>query len=199
MKRARWIIRTSAVLLLSIGTYFFVLMANGNFHAVVPGEVYRSAQPSATELARYHANFGIRSVINLRGSNPEQSWYRDELAVTKKLGIAMIDVPMSAKRLLPPDKTRELIHQLEVAPKPVLIHCSGGADRTGLASALYLAAIAKAPEAIAEGQLSVLYGHFNISVFSRETAMDQSFEDVENEFGYSGSLLGFVADWFRRS
>ncbi|MFD2031462.1 tyrosine-protein phosphatase [Ancylobacter dichloromethanicus] len=47
------------------------------------------------------------------------------------------------------------------AKKPILIHCQAGADRSGLASALYLAAIKKnSAEAEAEAQLSIRYGHF---------------------------------------
>jgi len=68
------------------------------------------------------------------------------------------------------------------AQKPILIHCREGADRTGLASALYLAAIKKAGEAVAEGQLSIRYGHISLP-FIPEYAMDRAFETLEPSLG----------------
>src|ERR671922_1591104 len=38
-----------------------------NFHAVVPGAVYRCAQPSGPRLERWVRRYGIRTVVNLRG------------------------------------------------------------------------------------------------------------------------------------
>jgi protein tyrosine/serine phosphatase len=45
-----------------------------NFHAVVPGELYRSAQLSGSRLERHIQAEGIRTVINLRGPNPGSAW-----------------------------------------------------------------------------------------------------------------------------
>jgi hypothetical protein len=62
-----------------------------------------------------------------------------------------------------------------------LVHCYGGSDRTGLATALYLAAIKHAEESDAESQLSLLYGHLP---FGSATAMDHTFDHVEPLLGY---------------
>ncbi|WP_339913737.1 hypothetical protein [uncultured Brevundimonas sp.] len=78
--------------------YVTLAAVTGNFHTVSDGEVYRSAQPSAEALARYHRRFGIRTVINLRGKNESESWYRDEIETSERLGIHHIDFRMSAKR-----------------------------------------------------------------------------------------------------
>ena len=82
---------------------------------------------------------------------------------------------------------RALYELLAKVEKPVLIHCNWGADRTGLASALYLAAISKAGEEKAEGQLSLRYGHFSVPVLSQAFAMDETFESLEEWLGYFGS------------
>ena len=50
---------------------------SGNFHAVIAGEVYRSAQVTPEDLAIYQRDYGIRSVLNLRGATPGHPWYDD--------------------------------------------------------------------------------------------------------------------------
>src|SRR5262249_20006714 len=64
----------------------------GNFHAVVPGKVYRSAQLSSEALGECIHDHGIRTVINLRGENADEDWYRREVEVTAKSGAAFRDV-----------------------------------------------------------------------------------------------------------
>ncbi|TAZ44115.1 protein tyrosine/serine phosphatase, partial [Rhizobium leguminosarum] len=76
---------------------------------------------------------------------------------------------------------------MERAEKPVLIHCNWGADRSGLASALYLAAIAKEGEAKSESQISLWFGHIPIPLISKPYAMDQTFEALEPYLGFPKS------------
>lgn len=93
---------------------------------------------------------------------------------------------MSARRELSAAKAAKLIVLMKGAQKPILIHCKAGADRSGLASALYMAAIARVGEATAEGQLSIRFGHFSLP-FIPEFAMDRTFEALEPSLGYPGS------------
>lgn len=165
--------------------YVGFLMVTNNFHVVVPGELYRSAQPNAAEIADYKAKYGLKTIINLRGANSHQRWYQDELAASARAGITHIDFGMSARQLQPREKIARLVAILNSAQKPILIHCQSGADRTGLASAIYLAAIEKKDENTAEAQLSIRYGHVAIPVLSQAYPMDQSFEDVEGMLGYT--------------
>lgn len=54
----------------------------------------------------------------------------------------------------------QVLDALRSSPTPILIHSKAGADRSGLASALYeLEIAAKTPE-VAVRQLSFAYGHF---------------------------------------
>jgi hypothetical protein len=108
-----------------------------NLHWVTP-DVARSAQPYIGFYALYLRAHGIRGIINLRGANPDHGWWRRETRMAKRLGIAHFDIRLSS-RLLPARATLvALLDALERAPRPVLLKCSGGQDRAGLASALYL-------------------------------------------------------------
>src|SRR5579863_5676861 len=53
----------------SVGGYWGFLQYEGNLHPVVAGVLYRSAQPSSAELASTVQQYGIKSVLNLRGPN----------------------------------------------------------------------------------------------------------------------------------
>ena len=53
-------------------------------------------------------------------------------------GLSLYDLPLSATRRPARLELLRLIDVLERCPYPLLIHCKSGADRTGLASALYL-------------------------------------------------------------
>jgi protein tyrosine/serine phosphatase len=157
-----------------------------NVHAVVPGELYRSAQPTAADLRTYAQRYGLRTVINLRGANPGKAWYEAERREAEALGLTMIDVTLSAKHVLPPDQAEALIAVMRRAAKPALVHCASGADRTGLAAALYLAAVARQGEAAAEEQMSWRYGHV-VLPGSRRRAIDDSFEALEPRLGFGDS------------
>ena len=165
------------------GIYFGGLQLYGNFHAVVPGQVYRTAQIDAEDIEHYQKKYGIRSIINLRGENIGKKCYDEEVAAATSANITHINFRMAAKRELTVEQGNELIDLMRTAPKPLLIHCKSGADRTGLAAALYLAAIEKQPENIAEHELSPIYGHLSLP-FLREYAMDKTFAKMKPVLGY---------------
>jgi protein tyrosine/serine phosphatase len=55
----------------------------------------------------------------------------------------------------------ELIALLRDMPKPMLVHCKSGADRTGLAVTIYLHVIKGLPLTEARRALSWRYAHFS--------------------------------------
>lgn len=179
----RALLLTVVLLWGGIGAYVLFLGSTDNFHTVVPGELYRSAQMGPNELASLQKKYGFKTIINLRGNNAGRGWYDSEIAESEKLGIKHIDFGMSAVRQLPFDKTDQLINLLRDSEKPILVHCKSGADRTGLASALYIAALKEGSEREAEQHLSFAYGHFPL-FFLGEYNMERSFDQMEPLFGY---------------
>jgi len=163
------------------------LRADGNLHEVKTGEFYRSAQPTPEKLQGYIKQYGLKSVLNLRGSQPDDDWYRDEQRVTQSNGVQLIDFSMSAGKDLTRERALQLVEIMRNAPKPMLVHCSTGADRTGLVATIYAYKIAGMTEEEAEEQLSPGFGHFGIPLFSSTFAMDRSWEDMEKLFGIEGS------------
>jgi protein tyrosine/serine phosphatase len=160
---------------------------SGNFHQVVAGEVYRSAQVSDADIADYQSRFGIRSILNLRGASPGEAWYDGEVAASATLGVEHVDFRMNASQELGFADAARLIALMREMPKPLLVHCRHGSDRTGLAISLYLAAVKGADETEAEGQLSLWYGHFAVPYLSDAYPMDQSWERLEQGLGFTES------------
>ena len=141
-----------------IGAYFLILQSRGNFHEIIPGELYRSAQLSPEQLEAYVSTYKIKTVINLRGSNPDDAWYKNEMAVAAKLNLNHVDYPISRKYTINSKQAQELADIMRDAPKPVLIHCKAGIDRTGFVTAVYLTAVAKQPEENALEQFCLHFG-----------------------------------------
>jgi protein tyrosine/serine phosphatase len=109
-----------------------------NFHWVVPGEAARAAQAWAGGLGPFLRKRGLASVINLRGRNDDLSWWRKETEVAEKLGLAHLDAMLDSRKLPTRAMLVELIAAFDAAPRPFMLKCSGGQDRTSFAAALYL-------------------------------------------------------------
>ena len=160
-----------------LGGWALGVRATGNVHEVEAGQLYRSAQLSGYSLNEVIDRYGIHTVINLRGRNPNAKWYRDETAITTRNGISHIDIGMSASKEPDAVTIKELIEAFKTAPRPILVHCEGGADRSGLASAIFELVIAHRPASDAERQFSFYYGHFPW-LTSKTGAMDNAFERI---------------------
>jgi protein tyrosine/serine phosphatase len=189
MKRLRRTATISVVLFIAAGAWLGVQYLTGNVHEVIAGQFYRSGQLSGDGFATVIERYKIKTVLNLRGESHRQ-WYRDEVAATTRLGVGHIDFKMSALKELTLDETKQLLTLMRDAPKPLLIHCEGGADRSGFAAVLYLQQIAGINEDIAELQLSPYFGHFGISWLTGTHAMDESWEKFEDENGIEAT--GFL-------
>jgi protein tyrosine/serine phosphatase len=108
-----------------------------NFHEVDPGRYYRSAQLNSKEFDYYIKKYKIRTIINLRGAEPQEAWYQDEISVSQKNLVFHFDIPMLAETLPHRENLIRLLDLFKTVPRPILVHCQGGADRSGEASAIY--------------------------------------------------------------
>jgi protein tyrosine/serine phosphatase len=157
-----------------------------NLHRVLPGELYRSAQLPPDRLEAVIGENGIKSVLNLRGASPGEDWYEGELAASKKAGAEHFDLELSSKVELTAARSQEVLDLMQKVPKPLLVHCWGGADRTGLATALYLYAVRGEQPEQASRALSLRYYHLSMTSAG---AMDKSFQ----RFVDSKSAVGLPA------
>ena len=108
-----------------------------NLHEVSPGQLYRRAQPSGQDLERLRDELGIRSVVNLRGQWLDDAWYREEHLAAERLGLDIVDVDAATCQQMRMDELRKLVDAYDTLPRPILVHCRHGADRTSLAVALF--------------------------------------------------------------
>ena len=162
------------LLLFLSASYFLYVEVQGNFHPITHGEAYRSAQLDGDEFEYYIKKYNIKSIVNLRGENHEAKWYRDEIKVSAEHNVQHYDISLSSSSQPDEDEIRSLIEIFKNAPRPVLIHCQAGADRSGLSAAIWKVVVDKEPKSEAEKQLSIFYGHLPIG---KTTAMDRFFQN----------------------
>ena len=94
----------------------------------VNADLYRSEQPDQRDLPGLKA-LGIRSVVSL------YEFFRDPRAF-EQAGFRLFQHRMAAGSLTEEDLWRVLA-SIRAAPKPVLVHCWHGSDRTGAVVAAY--------------------------------------------------------------
>lgn len=98
-----------------------------NFYQV-SDDVYRSGQPSKDQMAQLEQQ-GIKSIINLRAMHSD----RDEVDGTN---LTSYWVRINAGNITD-EKMISVLKLIKKSPKPVLIHCWHGSDRTGVTIAMY--------------------------------------------------------------
>jgi protein tyrosine/serine phosphatase len=176
IRRAALIIIATVGLVLAVsGGLYAYWQAGGNFHEVEAGRYYRSAQLAPADLDRVIRQYRIRSILNLRGRNVGTAWYDNEIATSRADDVIHLDYAISAENPVTVTQMKEILAMLHDAPKPVLVHCQAGSDRTGLVTALYRLSRGADP-ATAEQALSLWrYGHFPY-LGSKTRAMDDSFQ-----------------------
>jgi hypothetical protein len=162
--------------LAALAAHAFYVLLGSNFHTVISGEVYRSAQLSAAALDRFIRDKHIRTVVNLRGCCDPESWYLNEGRVALRNDVSLEDLGFSACRLPSRVTLRQLLEVLDRSEYPILFHCHKGADRTGMASAIALLLRTNTPLEEARRQLGFRYGHLPLG---RTVYIDRFFDLYE--------------------
>lgn len=146
----KWFVRLAAVLLLPVAGFITWNLATNNFATVREGHLYRAGQMDADAIARTIGEKGIKTVLNLRGSHPEQAWYRGERKATLDGGATQVDIAMSSSEWMSRAQLKTLFQVLETSEYPLLIHCWRGSERTGLVCAF--AELLRPDSSLADGQ-----------------------------------------------
>ncbi len=115
----------------------FLLARLYNWHRI-DAALFRSAQMYRGHSRTLLAAHGIATVVNLRGANPGTHWYQAERDACADLGIEHVDCALHSRRLPARQRLLALLTVYETAARPMLLKCSGGADRSAFAAALYL-------------------------------------------------------------
>lgn len=137
-----------------------------NFHVVEPGRAYRSAQPCADDLRSWIDAYGIRTIVQVRGGSDAEI-----AALVEQEGVHVVRVPLSARAFPSAEQLVALWDAFAAAEEPLLIHCRAGADRTGLASAIYVLQRTDDLDE-ARAQLALLYGHTGYGTSRLDRVLD---------------------------
>lgn len=117
-------------------SFFAYNYFSGNVHTVIPGQIYRSGQLNNKQLLKYTKKYHIKTIINLRGIYRNAHWYQVESQFVKAHNIIYYSPWFKSNRLPPKKSLQHLVYLLETVPKPLMFHCEGGADRSGMAAAI---------------------------------------------------------------
>jgi protein tyrosine phosphatase (PTP) superfamily phosphohydrolase (DUF442 family) len=130
----------TALLLLAVGASLFFLHRGVLIfypREISPG-IYRATQPFEWQLRTWSRAAGLRSVVNLRGPNVNSAWFQKQRRLVDDLGIEQVDLHFETFEYPPLLETRWFLHALDELPRPLLMHCRSGIDRSGWASAIVL-------------------------------------------------------------
>ena len=132
-----------------------------NLYEIDEGKIWRSRQLARSNLKMVIEREGISTIINLRGENIGKDWYDKERELANSYGVLMIDIPMSSKRIPHSKDLIALLDAFRNSPRPILVHCAGGADRTGEALAIYQIEYMQKSKKDALKMLTPKYFHFS--------------------------------------
>lgn len=127
-----------AVVVLVLAVPVYMYFPGHNFRTVEQGVFYGSRQMGPAALERAIKKYGIKTVVNLRGTNPGNDWYDREVEVCRRLGVKHEDFGWSKSRIPDPESLNRFVTLVKTGTGPFLAHCEGGTHRTGVAAACYL-------------------------------------------------------------
>jgi protein tyrosine phosphatase (PTP) superfamily phosphohydrolase (DUF442 family) len=138
-----------------------------NFHEVFPQKLYRASKMRHDKLLNIINKFQISTVVDLRLQDKP-----DKLGVTKKeaLSKAVCDyfhVPLRSTRTPTEKQIAQLFDVFDCAKPPVLLLCTSGVHRTGVATVIWLIEKEHVQINVAVKQLSPMYGFFKIERWFR--------------------------------
>jgi len=187
----------AAVLLVIAGAALYWRVHSFDLREVVPGGTSRVARPGDRDTGNAVTSMGIRTIVNLRGPNPKSAWYRDELGVAERLHVKLVSLRFETFDWPPRIETLALVDTLDHAPRPLLMHCHSGLDRSGWAAGVVRLLRGDSIDD-ARNELSLLKGH----VCRLNTcALHRFFDLYETWLGRSGRTHSAATfhEWLKSS
>lgn len=127
--------------------------------AKLSSEMYRSNQPYPYQIFKDKKKYNLKTIINLRGERHCSSFYLEKKYASKN-NIKLINFPISSRDLPSSETIIKLNKIFDEIEYPALMHCKSGADRVGIASAIYL--ILKKNYSVSEAQKQLSLKHLHI-------------------------------------
>ena len=87
-----------AAILLVGGAALYQRYIRLNFHTIVAGQAYRSAQPTEGALKAWARRYGLKTIVNLRGPSKGE-FLKVERRAAREAGVRLIDIRLTAGRL----------------------------------------------------------------------------------------------------
>ncbi|MEZ4815145.1 MAG: tyrosine-protein phosphatase [Bdellovibrionota bacterium] len=144
--------------------------ARENWASVEEGIFYRSQKLTSNQLLSRIRQHQIKSILCLAECTEE------EQGLALELGVKYYNRSMNIPEIELSD-LNGIIQILKDAPKPLLVHCRKGADRTGMAVALYFYAIKEQDlKTSMKKGLRLRYGHLGKMWTPRIYEVLQEFE-----------------------
>lgn len=160
-----------------------------NFYEI-SNKVYRSNHPSPKRLAQMK-RWGIETILSLRAQEFAPS--HTERYLCDQLGLKLEFCPMSASRAPTVSELQDLLLLFDTLRRPFLIHCKSGADRSGLASALYQIDQDGIEPKTAKKMLSLRFIHLGWTKKGILGAFVDAYDTAKQETGIS------LKDWIKTS
>jgi protein tyrosine/serine phosphatase len=180
-RRTRWLLGAVVLVICTLAaaiTWDYGIQKN--FDTVVPGKIYRSGQPREGQLEEWIQEYGLRSILSLRGRVPP---YERELS--ERYGVKIYHVPFTATKGLGEGQWETIRPLLTDEEKlPILVHCHGGGDRSGIVTALYRVEIQGWPLDKALREMNLHY-HFP----PRYPALQKQLREYFQEASQRGAAL----------
>ena len=157
----------------------------------LPGPLYRANQPSPGRVRWYKNNLNIKTIVNLRLSEPAHVSLQKEQVACQRQSIRLVSLnPWPGSTSLPQveelQKLKDLIDSLEC---PAVVHCKWGSEGTGVFAVLWRHWRLGEPMAQAMRELHWKNGHFK---FSSAGIVNQFFQSYIDQAKPGQSLMHWV-------
>lgn len=114
----------------------FTNLIRFNFHRISE-DAYRSSQPTMWQLRRMVKKHGIKTILNLKGSNPGSAYWAFEREQCEKLGVKLVDVDIKSRETPWVENLHQAKAVFDSVEYPIWMHCKAGADRAGIYATFY--------------------------------------------------------------